>query len=328
MGRAEGFLLWVVAMGLGLTGEAYAREVAKATPASPRMREKGGKRNPLVIALSPSQDSERLVTQADRLGQCLGKETGLYFKTMVASNYRLVVEGLRSSRVDVAFMGAFPFSQSNATALFSTVRNGKSTTGSAVYVSAKSGITSIEGLHNKDIAMVDMLSTTGYMLVKEDLNFRGIRPRTELFAGSHDAAIVALLNGKVHAAVGFYYPPRMDPKTGRLIHEDIRKRVSLSQQVKGKDSVFDLTKVVHTTRTVPSDPVVVRQGMPLEMKEAVRGGLLACAATHGEILREIGDIEALTPAVPEEYEFLRNLVDRLRGTPASPPSKGEAFLAR
>jgi phosphonate transport system substrate-binding protein len=56
----------------------------------------GSEENPIIWAFVPSGEMERVAAGAQSVADLLNKKTGLYFDTMVATEYAGVIEALRS----------------------------------------------------------------------------------------------------------------------------------------------------------------------------------------------------------------------------------------
>jgi phosphonate transport system substrate-binding protein len=123
------------------------------------------------------------------------------------TDYLGVVEALRNKTADLAFIHpagyVFASREAKAQIVAVDVWHGKTSYTSRIFVRKDSGFKNLEQLRGKTIAFVDPGSTSGYvypmvMLMKRLVKERD--PKTffkeAMFAGTHEAALLALLNGK------------------------------------------------------------------------------------------------------------------------------------
>ena len=133
----------------------------------------------------------------------------------VASDYAAVIEALRNSTADLAFVHPAGYVLANREAKAMIVAknlwHGKTSFTARFYVRKDSGLKTLEDLRGKTIAFVDPASSSGYIYPMVMLIQRGLvknrDPKTffreVVFAGSHDASMRALLNGHVDAIASF-----------------------------------------------------------------------------------------------------------------------------
>lgn len=257
----------------------------------------------LVLALTPSKDPTVLQDVAEPLAQALAKSLGIPVKVYVASDYAGVVEALRSRTVDLAFAHPVAYvlasREANARVLVKSLRGGSAFYTARFFVLKESGIKNLEELRGKRIAFVDPASTSGYIypmvhLMKLGL-VRGRDPKTffkdAVFAGSHDAALFALLNRSVDAAVSYPHAPET--------------------LIKDPTKIAQLTFVAETA-PIPNDGACVRDGLPADFVERIRAALLALndPATR-PLLKRLYAIDGLTPAEDRDFDPVREAVDLL-----------------
>ena len=76
----------------------------------PVMAEKlGTSKNPLRMMFVPSGDSQVIVKGGKEVGDLLHKETGLHFKTSVATSYATVIEAMGAGKVDIGWLATFSY---------------------------------------------------------------------------------------------------------------------------------------------------------------------------------------------------------------------------
>src|SRR5436309_14925667 len=170
---------------------------------------------PLHLVLTPSQKPTDLLAAGEEFGQALGKLTGIPVRVTVASDYAAVIEALRNRTADLAFVhpGGYVLASREAKAriIARNLWHGKSSFTSRIFVRKDSGVKQLEELRGKTIAFVDPASSSGYIYPMVLLIQRGLvknrDPKTffreVVFAGAHDAAMPALVDGHVDAVASF-----------------------------------------------------------------------------------------------------------------------------
>src|SRR5213594_2813265 len=170
---------------------------------------------PLHLVLTPSQKPTDLLAAGEEFGQALGKLYGAPVRVTVASDYAAVIEALRNRTADLAFVHPVGYvlasREAKARIVAKNLWHGKSTFTSRIYVRKDRGINTLAELRGKTIAFVDPSSSSGYTYPMVLLIERGLVKdrdpksffREVMFAGAHDAAMRALLNGHVDAIASF-----------------------------------------------------------------------------------------------------------------------------
>ena len=256
------------------------------------------------VAFTPSRDPTVLQEAAGQFAEVFGKLSGFPVKAVVASDYTGVVEALRSRFVEMAFVHSVGYVYASREAgcriLAKAIRRGTATYTARIFVRHGSGIRTLADLRGKRMAFVDPTSTSGYiypmvLLIKAGL-VQNRDPKTffreALFAGAHDAALLALLNGTVDAAAVFDDAPQ------RLLPEKARAAELL---------------VVAESPRIPNDGVCVRQGLEPELLERLTQSLLSLnRPEHRGILRRLYNIDGLVAAKDQDYDPVREAVDTLQ----------------
>ncbi|HXZ43613.1 MAG TPA: phosphate/phosphite/phosphonate ABC transporter substrate-binding protein [archaeon] len=261
----------------------------------------------LVMAVTPSNIPTELFRASEAFALELGKKIGLTIKVYMPTDYLGVVEALRNKTADLAFVhpAGYVFANREAKAQIVAVDvwHGKTNYTSRVFVRRDSGFTRLEDLRGKNIAFVDPGSTSGYvypmvMLIKRGL-VRDRDPKTffkeAMFAGTHEAALLALLNGSVDAVASFDLAP--------------------SQYLKDKDRVEKLTYVAETD-PIPEAGMCVREGLDPILVTKVQNALMGFnAPEYRPILRDFYGIDGFAPAKDSDYNPVREAIDLLGWRP-------------
>jgi phosphonate transport system substrate-binding protein len=261
----------------------------------------------LVMAVTPSNIPTELFKASEAFAAELGKKLGLKIKVYMPTDYLGVVEALRNKTADLAFVhpAGYVFANREAKAQIVAVDvwHGKTNYTSRVFVRKDSGFARLEDLRGKSIAFVDPGSTSGYvypmvMLIKRGL-VRDRDPKSffkeAMFAGTHEAALLALLNGSVDAVASFDLAPQ--------------------QYLKDKDRVEKLTYVAETD-PIPEAGMCVREGLDPTLVTRVHEALMAFNATeYRPILKDFYGIDGFAPAKDSDYNPVREAIDMLGWRP-------------
>lgn len=258
---------------------------------------------PLHLVLTPSQKPTDLLAAGEEFGRVLGALVGRPVRVTVASDYAAVIEALRNHTADLAFVHPAGYVLANREARARIVaRNlwhGKATFTSRLYVRRESGLERLEDLRGRTIAFVDPASTSGYiypmvMLIQRGL-VRNRDPKTffreVVFAGSHDAAMRALLNRHVDAVASF----------------DMAREQYLKDPMER-----DRVTWVAETPPIPEAGVAAREGLDPATFARVRDALVQIRGpAHVDLLRRLYDIDGFEPAADGDYDPVRAAIDLL-----------------
>ncbi|MBI4572283.1 MAG: phosphate/phosphite/phosphonate ABC transporter substrate-binding protein [candidate division NC10 bacterium] len=288
-GRA-GILVGVV-VAMGLAAHAGAAE-------SPKQ---------LVMAVTPSNIPTELFKASEAFAAELGKKLGVPIKVYMPTDYLGVVEALRNKTADMAFVHpagyVFASQEAKAQIVAVDVWHGKTSYTSRIFVRKDSGFKKLEDLRGKTIAFIDPGSTSGYvypmvMLIKKGL-VKDRDPKTffkeAMFTGTHEAALLALLNGSVDAVASFDLAPE--------------------QYLKDKERVERLTYIAETA-PIPEAGVIVREGMDPAVVKKLYDALMAFnAPEYRPILKDFYGIDGFAPAKDSDYNPVREAIDLLGWRP-------------
>ncbi len=285
-----GLLLALVAA-LGLAAGAAAAE-------SPKQ---------LVMAVTPSNIPTELFKASGAFAAELGKKLGLTIKVYMPTDYLGVVEALRNKTADMAFVHpagyVFASREAKAQIVAVDVWHGKTSYTSRIFVRKESGFKTLEDLRGKNIAFIDPGSTSGYvypmvMLIKKGL-VKDRDPKTffkeAMFAGTHEAALLALLNGSVDVVASFDLAPE--------------------QYLKDKERVEKLTYIAETP-PIPEAGMAVRDGMDPALVKRIFDALMAFnAPEHRPLLKDFYGIDGFARAKDSDYDPVREAIDLLGWRP-------------
>jgi len=258
---------------------------------------------PLHLVLTPSQKPTDLLSAGDEFGQALAKLYGAPVRVTVASDYAAVIEALRNRTADLAFVHPVGYvlasREAKARIVARNLWHGKSTFTSRIYVRKASGIKTLEDLRGKTMAFVDPTSSSGYTYPMVLLIQRGLvrdrDPKTffreVVFAGAHDAAMRALLNGHVDSIASF----------------DMAREQYLSDPAEREKITF-----VAETPPIPEAGIAARDGLDPAAFARVRGALLQMRGpAYAALLKRMYDIDGFEPAEDRDYDPVRAAVELL-----------------
>ncbi|PKO69410.1 MAG: phosphonate ABC transporter substrate-binding protein, partial [Betaproteobacteria bacterium HGW-Betaproteobacteria-17] len=253
----------------------------------------------IVMGLIPAENNEEMVAKFEPMRAHLEKKLGQKVKVFTATDYTGVIEAMKKKRVDIAWFGPLSYylaeQEAGAEAFAVGVNeSGKSTYRSIFVVPGDSPAKSLKDLRGKNVAFVDPASTSGglmptYMIKKET----GMMPEQFFgkftYAGSHDAAELAVKNKTVDAAAD----------------NDITYPKMLAKGLITKES----NRVLLESPDLPGSPLVYRGDLPADLKKQIQDAIINA---HKDIkVSGYGNIVRYDAVKPADYEMIRNMVKEL-----------------
>lgn len=204
--RRRSVLLVACAVGV-LTVTAGCGQSAAESQAAPSAAAGAG--DPLVFAAVPSENSQSLQSQYENLVSLLETELDTTVEFQNATDYAAVIEGQRAGKIDLAVYGPFSYKIAKdggvpiePIASGVTEKGGQPGYHSTAWTRPGSDITSIADLRGRKVCFVDPASTSGNLFPSGALLKAGIDPTrdlTQVFAGAHDASLIAVDTGQCEA---------------------------------------------------------------------------------------------------------------------------------
>lgn len=230
----------------------------------------GTEENPLIWAVVPSGDTERVVAGFEEVAALLYDATGLVVEPFVATEYAGVIEALAADppKAHMSSLATFAYiaaaERGGAEAELVSVRYGSEVYNGQIYVRTDSGLETIEDLKDKTFCRPDPLSTSGWIIPSITLRAAGLDPDTDLAqvvdAGSHDAAVAGVYNGDCDAGSSYV---------------DARSRVE-----EDYPDVMDAIKVIEISIDIPNDGVQYNPVVPREIRDVLNAALIAMPETE------------------------------------------------
>jgi phosphonate transport system substrate-binding protein len=231
--------------------------------------ELGTEENPIIWAFVPSGEMERVAAGAQSVADLLHEKTGLYFDTLVATEYAGVIEALRSDppAAHMASLATFAYVMAAdmgvAEAALVASRFGNAFYNGQIIARTDSGITKLTDLKGKTFARPDPLSTSGWIIPMITLKAAGVDPEKDIKvvdAGSHDAVVAAVYNGEVD---------------GGACYVDARTRIE-----KDHPDVMEKISVIEVSVNIPNDGVQFHPSVPQELRDKIVNALLELVQTE------------------------------------------------
>jgi phosphate/phosphite/phosphonate ABC transporter binding protein len=164
-----------------------------------------------------------------------------------------------------------------------------------------SDIMSLEDLRGKNVAWVDPLSASGYVLPRIQLAAQGMDPRTtfgeERFYGSHEAAVRAIVEGTADVAATF----------AGLDDGGALSRGGWSNET----GEYSALRVLATFGEIPADLIAVRSDLDPDLAKALAAGFVdACAdKVMAPLVKKTFGVESFAPDSFASYDGLRKAID-------------------
>ncbi len=261
----------------------------------------------LRMGFVPSENVQEVMRNAQPIVTMMRKELGMDVVPFVATDYTGVIEAMRAGRLDVAFFapGAYMLAerQAQAKVILKVVRDGKPYFYSAIITHKDSGIKTIKDLKGRTVAFVDPASLSGSLYPRMMILNEGLNPERDfkrvIYAGGHDATVLAVLNRQVDAGATF-----ANDNTGHYgaWHEFLKDPKKVAQ-----------IRVVAFSKPMPSDNFAVSKDLDPVIVNRVKNALLKISSnpTGRAQLKKIYHIDGFVPATAADYAPVREVFERV-----------------
>jgi phosphate/phosphite/phosphonate ABC transporter binding protein len=280
----------------------------------------------LVVGLVPEGRLRARDPRTRTFLRALEARIGAYVVERNVASYEELERDMTLARVDVAWLPPMLYARLERDSVASAIvtrAEAQRTYWSALVTSAGSAVRDLGQIANTRVVWVDPLSSAGYLVARLGLRARGIEPRTifrrESFAGSHAAAVDAVLVGQADVAATF-------------VHVDAEGRV-----VRGPWDEMGVPaehiRVLALLGAIPRDVIAARTSVPQPVREAVAKAVFEMAEDPelGPVVSAVFGTRSFERGASEGYVELRELLERAaRSGPhsaanalgsTSPPSK-------
>jgi phosphonate transport system substrate-binding protein len=218
----------------------------------------------ILIGILPEMNVFKQKQRFSALGEYLSKKAGVKVEFTILSRYGNIIDRFKIEKMDGAFFGSFTgalaIKRLGVVPLARPVNmDGTSTYHGYLFVRKDSGIKTVKDMKNKKMVFVDKATTAGYLFPLAYFKENGITDTEHFFsesffAGSHDAAINAVLTRK--ADIGAAKHSVFDREN---IHDP---RVGMELAIIAQSPV------------VPSNGLLVRSNLPQNIKDSLKTLLL------------------------------------------------------
>ena len=280
---------FVLALGVSLA--ALAAVPAQAAPP--------GDPTVLRIGFAPFENQREVLKKAGPVVQALARSLKIKVIPFVAGDYPGVVEAMKGGKLDVAFFSPAALVMAEKVAgarvILKSVYKGRAHYFSAIITRADGPIKTMADLKGKNFAFVDPGSTTGSVYPKLMMIKAGLDPARDLgrviYAGGHDASILAVYNGKVDAAATFANDDHGDDVPWKHILKSDATRI----------------RAIAYSKPIPNGAVAVSRHLSPALTARIKRAFLDLGTTgHGrKMLSRMYLIEAFAPATSADYDPVR-----------------------
>ncbi len=257
----------------------------------------------IVIAYPLTGTEKTTLARYEKLHAHLAKELAIEIKPVTTKGYVPIYIGFKLGQIDAAYMGPKSYIKLRETTganpvVMEVAENGRVGYRSVMITDPASGIESVKDARGKKMAMVDVDSTSGFLIPTVHI-LKTFKTTPAGFAGnivftkSHDALIIGIARG--------------DYIWGATNDIDL-DRVSKELNLKP-----DAIKVIWTSETYPSSPFAIRKELPDSLQRAFTNAMLS-VNKEPEILEDLG-ISGFTATDDDTYGPVREI--RLVASPGS-----------
>ena len=272
----------------------------------------------LIFGVIPAENASGTADRWTPLTDYLSKEIGVPVKLRVAQDYAAVIEGQRAGNIHLAFYGPASFARAVLTGVKTEpLVNQRHETGangyySVVYVRADSPYKTLEDLKGKNLALVDPNSTSGNQAPRFFMQKAGIEVEKHFgrtfFAGSHENAVLALVQGTADAAANLWNS-ETDTTVTRMNAKGMLKDSS------GKPLNQSDFRVVFRSDFLPEGPFAILESLPAELRQKIRAALVEVPKKDKAAFDKLSDgkEQELVPVTQKDFE---PIIEMLRANDA------------
>jgi len=243
----------------------------------PRLQELFAKYPELTIGVVPKEYSKETPDRWAGLMTHLSREIGLKVSLKIANDYQALIESQRAGLIHIAVYSPLAYARARNTGskveAFAVETNGDGTRGShaVIYALNRGAAAKVEDYRGKSIGLVDPNSISGYSVPRFAVMGQKLDPDSvfsrQVFAGSHENALVALSQGLVDYAVGQWTSDE-DSTLAKLLARGALRNVD------GTPMRRDDFRVVLKSELIINSPIAYLSEMPEDIKATIRKAFL------------------------------------------------------
>jgi phosphonate transport system substrate-binding protein len=255
----------------------------------------------LRVGFSPAEDAQQVIRNAQPLVEILQKKLGIEVQPFVATDYTGVVEALRVGKLDIAFLTPASYvlakNEANVRVVLKSERKGSPFYYAAIITRTDSGIKSLGDLRGKVFAFGDPVSTSANVFPRKLFHDNGIDPVRDfkhiLYAGGHDAIVLAVLNRKVDA--GATYANSTDGGD-----------TAWARYLKNPEDVRKIRAIAYS-EPIPADNLVFSADLDERLGKQIEETFIELSRDPEgkKMLRDLYQIDGFVPATDKDYDSVR-----------------------
>lgn len=211
----------------------------------------------LRFGLLPAEDAGKMVEQFKGIADHISAKMGIPVTVQVSESYNALIEAMRAGHLEVVYVGGSQYVKMREIGMdvvpvvINRDEEGRTYYKSCIITQADSPIKSLQDLKGKNFAFVAPTSTSGGIAPAYLLLQNGIDPnkdfKSAVYAGKHDAVVLAVKNKKVDAgAVGDLY----------FVHWAERGVFKMGKYDEANDKLIDSELRIVGCIRVPNTPMV------------------------------------------------------------------------
>jgi phosphonate transport system substrate-binding protein len=246
----------------------------------------------ITFAVIPAENGSGVTERFTPFVNYLSKELGIKVTLRVANDYAAVIEGQRAGNIHIGYYGPASFARARLTGVktdaFVIDVNSDGSKGyySVFYVLAKSPYQKLEDLKGKNLGLVDPNSTSGNNMPRFKMDQMGVDPEKffsqVVFTGSHENAVLALVQGTVDVAANWWNADD-DSNLTRMLNKNMVKS-SDGTLLKKEDF-----RIIVKSDLIINSPYAYLNDLPDDMKAAIKKAFLEAAQKDGEAYKKLSD---------------------------------------
>ena len=251
----------------------------------------------IVFGIQPNEAKKDF----SELKREVAQRTGIQIEFQNAKDYKDLIDQMSAGKVDFGFFSPLNFveieKRGGVKVLLKKVYGTSEFYFSSVLTKSDAPIKTLATLKGKKIAFVDPNSASGYLYPKLLLHNQGLGQGAfeEIFAGTHDAALMMLAEGKVDAAA--VWADNAAATSGAWTEPTASGALKLKP------------RVLAVSAPIPNDALVARETFYNEAPDRVLRFMdaLISISEDTKILKDLFGADRLVTATSRHYESVREL---------------------